>query len=337
MALFNLQEFLQEGSVITLRPGHLFVGWGPKKRFIDPLPSSFFLTDFFLRQSKPWFVHAQQQEMSVAELLETLGEAKAPPPLEWQNFYQAHFFKTVAHLQQLFQKQHLQKAVPYVFATVAQPMDPTRLVHTLHKGLSTSYGMIYGTWEEGQGLLGVTPELLFSQREGKLTSQALAGTGPKGHVQTPKNLWEHQLVINGIQEALSPFGHVRVGSTQEFDLPHLSHLSTPLEVEVQAPVPFKTLVHALHPTPALGAFPKPLGSKWLLNYNRTLPRFYYGAPMGFTHGGLDLAYVAIRNVQWGGSVMLLAAGCGVVPASSTAVEWEEIELKIDAIKRALGL
>lgn len=334
----NKEAFLRCGSVMTLSPGKLLVGWGAAKRASHPpTKGAFFFTDFFLTQKKPWICHAEQAECSVTELQELLGDAPDPPPISWENFYKKPFFKAFEELQLLLKSKKLLKGVPYAFETALAEMDSQRLHSCLQRALSATHGTVYGSWNETQGILGVTPELLFAQEGGKITSQALAGTGSKDTVQTPKNQVEHAIVIQGIVEALHSFGKVFVGSTHQIDLPHLSHLSTPIRLECITPPGFMDLIHALHPTPALGAFPNPLGKKWLLNYNHLLPRFYFGAPVGFLHKEQGRAFVAIRNMQWVKGVFAIGAGCGVVLESINAIEWAEIQLKIAAIKKTLGL
>lgn len=205
----------------------------------------------------------------------------------------------------------------------------------------------YGFWENGHGMLGATPELLFSLGEIKrhtLITMACAGTRglrsqPGSFMDDPKEVHEHQLVVDGIMESLAPFGKVTIGSMRVLHLPKLSHLLTPIEVELKQDADFNAIVKALHPTPALGAFPRKEGLEWLKSYQKQIDRKRYGAPVGYTRGNTNEAgcYVAIRNAQWNPEEIVIGAGCGVVKESLLDREWDEVKLKIQAIKEMLSL
>ena len=92
----------------------------------------------------------------------------------------------------------------------------------------------------------------------------------------------------------------------------------------------------MHPTPALGAFPRRPGMEWLKEYQQKIDRRRFGAPVGYAiEDAQAKCYVAIRNVQWTKNQMLLAAGCGIVATSQYDAEWAEIKLKLQAIKEML--
>ena len=101
-------------------------------------------------------------------------------------------------------------------------------------------------------------------------------------------------------------------------------MSHPIEVILEQPIDFKAATTALHPTPALGAFPKEAGFTWLENYNQQMPRGRYGAPVGCLLNNQATCIVAIRNVQWKGSQAKIGAGCGIVKESVLENEWNEI-------------
>ncbi|HEY4831978.1 MAG TPA: chorismate-binding protein, partial [Waddliaceae bacterium] len=97
---------------------------------------------------------------------------------------------------------------------------------------------------------------------------------------------------------------------------------------------FIEVVEMLHPTPALGAFPRILGKTWLMDYQTKMNRGRYGAPVGYYYPSKEEGecFVAIRNVQWVGPEAQIGAGCGIVAQSVFEQEWDEIQLKIQSIK-----
>lgn len=196
-------------------------------------------------------------------------------------------------------------------------------------------------------MLGGTPELLFNMdHDGEkmtISTMACAATCSKDEVEgfatDSKMLDEHNFVVQGILESLSPFGEVRKEKIQILELPTLCHFLTPMVVETEKNLEFEPLVRSLHPTPALGAYPKKQGMKWLAEYQNKIDRGRYGAPVGYYRPdtGKAACYVAIRNAQWSHDEIKIGAGCGVVPQSALESEWAEIQLKIQSIKDILAL
>jgi menaquinone-specific isochorismate synthase len=261
-----------------------------------------------------------------------------------------HFKKAFDDLFRLFQAGRLQKGVPYLFARSSNAMNEERLKNSLHRALTILNqrgGYLYGHWHLSSGVLGLTPELLFSHSEehpSKVHTMALAGTCPlseanEAFLKNEKERHEHQLVVHGIYASLKKLGTVKKGEMQLLKLSKLAHLMTPIEIDLFHSFDFDNLVKCLHPTPALGAFPLEEGREWLQGLQREIPRHFYGAPIGikYSKSGLSKCYVAIRNVQWDERGMRIGAGCGVVQESLFEKEWQEIQLKISSIREQLAL
>ena len=174
-----------------------------------------------------------------------------------------------------------------------------------------------------------------------LTTAAVAGTVKHENenllINDPKLKIEHDLVIEGILHSLSPFGEVDVGKTEILRLSHFSHAKTPIRVQLNRGDCIDALTRALHPTPALGAFPKENGSKWLKDYAIRQARGRYGAPVGLKIRDHFYCYVAIRNIQWTTNSAYLGVGGGVVQASNEQDEIEELALKFEATRTMLNV
>jgi isochorismate synthase EntC len=64
----------------------------------------------------------------------------------------------------------------------------------------------------------------------------------------------------------------------------------------------------------------------------------FGAPFGIEWpDGRAHVLVAIRNVQWSGTTVLLGAGAGLIAGSRLKAEWAELALKRASVKGMLGL
>ena len=143
--------------------------------------------------------------------------------------------------------------------------------------------------------------------------------------------------MDDIAGALTPLGTVTVGAREVLRLPGLAHLKTDIRVTVAESTPFTALVEALHPTAALGVFPRSAGLS-VLGQDGPHGRGRFGAPFGIEWpDGRASVLVAIRNVQWTGTTVLLGAGAGLIAESRLEAEWAELALKRATVKGMLGL
>ena len=205
-------------------------------------------------------------EFTLQEFRDLLKSAALPQPAHWILQKPEQFQKAFHELSKDLQAGRLKKAVPYLFAKSFDSMTKERLCNSLRRStaaLEKKAGYFYGQWNSEQGILGVTPELLFShsrQEPQTIHTMAVAGTSHpsqdlKAFFQNEKERHEHQLVVEGISQSLKPLGNVKVGAIQLLHLPRLVHLMTPIVLTLSEPFRFDSIVKHLHPTPALGAFP----------------------------------------------------------------------------------
>ncbi len=337
LALF-VEEYLRSGALISLGTQRLAIGWGKQQWLKTPTDFSFYFPDFFLGSEKPWLIFEHQRETTIEELLALLKPAPRVPKLSWKPADQLLFEWQCADLFQRMERGELQKGVPYASEKSETPFTPAHchssLIACLEKAQQKPLA-VYGFWNEHEGMLGATPELLFRQAGDTVETCAVAGTlTPKQEIDHKLKV-EHEIVVRAIVEALSPYGKVTASQTGLIPFSHLAHLKTP--IELHAKCSFEALVEALHPTPALGAFPKKPGALWLQEVQRLLDRRRYGAPAGLKRGEEGHCFVAIRNVQWNSTEGLLSAGCGFVAESDVEQEWQELQMKLKAMKEILGL
>lgn len=312
--------------------------------------------------------------------------------LDWQEPSPDQFAEVFSRISAAFADGTAQKAVPVVFATaeVTAPDDEAiaPLRRTLARALKPPSQLLraYGFWTTaqnedsrsgephrrqglvGEGLLGLSPEVLFRLTNTGLETMALAGTRrgvltsdeqASAFLNDPKEAHEHALVVADLRARLSRWGQVLTGPTGVMRLPTLSHLRTPLSVAFGGPEQaesrprFEDVARFLHPTPALGVAPRALGLEWMKSWDQAERRRRFGAPFGVSlrtpqGESLDECLVAIRNVQWQDGAVpgpdplrrrswLLGSGCGVVPQSEFENEWHELFAKREAVRRALDI
>lgn len=344
------QEFLKSGCALTTGSGKVWIGYGNVRCAAMPASGSLnvYAPDFLLEDSTPWRVYDDGFELDAEELVRLLDGVPGNGIIQWCAPNRQEFADAFDDVQAQIQSGTLLKAVPIVSRRAPGPLNLAHRAAALRRALSISASfpmMAYGFWTpNNEGMIGATPEILFEQSADRLVTMALAGTRPvdseRGSLlDDPKEMLEHRLVIDGIVSRLSPIGRVSCGRTSELRLPTLIHLHTPISLEPVAPIEFQEAVVALHPTPAIGAWPLEAGWKWLRSQGSARSRSRFGAPFGVVlpQGSDARCVVAIRNVQWTATESVIHAGCGVVGPSTLEREWHELSAKLSAIQQALGL
>ena len=202
----------------------------------------------------------------------------------------------------------------------------------------------------GTAFVGASPERLY-KREGRLvTSEAVAGTRPRGAssgddedlrdelLGSEKDRAEHGFVRVGIGEALRPLCkelEVEEG-VSEMKLASRRHLVSRVRARLREGVTDAEVLGALHPTPAVGGYP----SEGALEDIRELEPFdrgWWAGPVGWVGADAAEFAVGIRSGLVRGRTLALFSGAGIVAGSKPEEEWAEIEQKIEDFTGAFGL
>jgi isochorismate synthase EntC len=97
------------------------------------------------------------------------------------------------------------------------------------------------------------------------------------------------------------------------------------------------LVERLHPTPAVGGYPRREALRWIAR-SEPFDRGWYAAPVGWLDAAQDGEMaVAIRSAVVSDDRAALFAGCGIVAGSHPDDEYTETELKLRPMLTALGV
>ncbi len=236
-----------------------------------------------------------------------------------------------------------------VSLTAAEPFLVSLALERLRKNYPSA--TIFAIADGPKCFLGATPERLVRLCEGEVRTIALAGTFPRGRteeedarlgrelMESAKNRHEHAVVVQMLRSALSEVcNHVLVDDEPRLlKLPNVQHLYTPVlgRLADQGPASVLRLLKALHPTPALGGFPRQSALKWL-HENEGLERGWYAAPVGWVDSrGEGEFVVAIRSALVDGANARLFAGCGIMGDSDPEAEYTESCLKLRPMINAL--
>ncbi len=187
-------------------------------------------------------------------------------------------------------------------------------------------------------LMGHSPEALLRVRGSEVAVDVVAGTRlsgcKKSLLNSSKDLAEHGIVLDYVQNILAHYGAIQKTPRVEMDLGVLTHLYQC----VKASVPKKllgNLIQDLHPTPAICGFPKQNANLLIADLEQT-SRGWYGGIFGLSIGDtMDLA-VAIRGLLLTDTTCVAQVGAGIVAASDPVQEWQELNTKLHSVVSQLG-
>lgn len=225
---------------------------------------------------------------------------------------------------------------------------PLRALNALRGRYPDCYAFSAGNGA-GASFIGASPERLAAAAEGRLRTEALAGSAPRGRtaaedaafarqlLHSDKDGREQGLVLDSILRRLAKAGVATVapGRPRVRQLPNVQHLCTPVEATLAPDADFLRIVGELHPTPAVGGTPREAA----VAHQRELEPFdrglYAGALGWVDHRGGGEFFVGIRSALMNGDTARLYAGAGIVEGSDPAAELAETELKMRALREAL--
>ncbi|MEO8744210.1 MAG: isochorismate synthase [Candidatus Dormibacter sp.] len=205
------------------------------------------------------------------------------------------------------------------------------------------------TGADGTAFAGASPELLIRRSGDRAYAQPMAGSVARGVTEaederlarqlegSTKDAVEHRIVSQFVVEALGPFStSVTSRPPEVVRFTNIQHLATAVTADLESPAAdVLQLAAALHPTPAVGGWPRGAADV-LIDELEGMERGWYAGAVGWMDGRGDGEFaVALRcGLLWEDGARLYA-GVGVMPDSDPARELEETELKFKALLTAL--
>ncbi|MEL6927710.1 MAG: isochorismate synthase [Cyanobacteria bacterium J06600_6] len=200
----------------------------------------------------------------------------------------------------------------------------------------------------GQNFVGASPERLLSVQNQQLVTDALAGSAPRGGNNTEdlhlanlllknrKEKREHHAVRNFVIERLKGIGlKPQQLPLQILKLSNIQHLWTPIYGHLPAEIEPLEIVELLHPTPAVAGVSTQSACE-KIRYHEKCDRSLYAAPLGWVdYEGNCEFIVGIRSALIDGNMARLYAGAGIVSGSNPDKEFDEVQLKLQSLLKAL--
>ncbi|AZI58748.1 isochorismate synthase [Nakamurella antarctica] len=205
------------------------------------------------------------------------------------------------------------------------------------------------------GLVGATPEMLLRRRGLRISSRVLAGTAwsdragahtagtvATGLLASSKDLAEHAYAVDSVASVLGAVSaDLQVpGAPRALPLANLTHLATDitgtLPAESDGPsTSALALAAALHPSAAVGGFPKDV-ARGLIRELEPMERGRYAAPVGWMNAAGEGEFaIALRCAEISGNTVRMMAGCGIMADSDPEKEAREAQIKMIPVRDAL--
>lgn len=230
-----------------------------------------------------------------------------------------------------------------------EDLDPLLLIEKL-KARTPGCFHFYFEPEDGVAFLGASPERLYRREGRSIKSEAVAGTRPRGELaadddelgqellSSAKDLAEHSYVRVSIEEKLGALCEVLEvdGRASEMKLARGRHLVSRVRGTLREGVTDTDVLRALHPTPAVGGYPREKAIQ-AIRGAETFDRGWYAGPVGWVGSDAAEFAVGIRSGLARGRELALFSGAGIVAGSVPDEEWAEIEHKIGDFTRVFGL
>ena len=205
------------------------------------------------------------------------------------------------------------------------------------------------TGSDGTAFVGASPELLVRRSGTRALAQPMAGSVARGMTdadddrlahqleESVKDRSEHRLVADFVVDALRPFSEtVSARAPEVVRFTNIQHLATTVAADLRAPAADALeLAAALHPTPAVGGWPR-AAADTLIDELEAMERGWYAGAVGWidSRGDGEFALGLRCGLRWEDGARLYA-GVGVMPDSDAARELDETELKFKALLTAL--
>ena len=199
--------------------------------------------------------------------------------------------------------------------------------------------------------MGATPERLYFRNKDELKCEAIAGTTKRSLdpeldikrgeelLASAKNIKEHQYVIDSILEA---FDNLKIDTSKLntnnvglVKLKRIQHLIKRFNCRLDESVTDFDLVDNLHPTAAVGGYPKQDIRTHIYDFEN-FDRGWYAAPIGWISKESAEFAVAIRSGLVSNDRLHLYSGAGIIADSQPELEWDEIETKISNFLKTLS-
>lgn len=195
---------------------------------------------------------------------------------------------------------------------------------------------IYFYYIKNQAWIGASPELIGRTSKGQFTTISLAGTTNTALPNfTAKEKEEQGIVSSFMEDVLIKYnGTVHRNKTQALAFGTLSHLVDEYSTQIADPNDFANLIEQIHPSPALGGFPKESSLAQIASLEPIQREWYCGHSI-LVEDEEQYAYAHIRCAKLSENQTIYYAGAGITRDSDAEMEYMETKNKINILKKII--
>lgn len=235
-------------------------------------------------------------------------------------------------------------------------INPSPFMYYLKFGPSASHSTMSSDRigsGQGQKIIGASPELLFSLRDGEMTTRPLAGTIKRGKNKTedqelartllndPKERAEHNMLVDMHRNDIgkvAQFGTVKVRDLMTVKrFSYVQHISSEVVGIISSKENMFSALASNFPMGTVSGTPKVETIK-IIDLNESDARGPYGGGVGhFGFNGDCTFALTLRSLFISRNYAYTQTSGGIVYDSKPAKEYGEIQRKSAAMKKALGL
>ena len=233
--------------------------------------------------------------------------------------------------------------------TASAPLHPLPMLNGLRQRFPDCYSFSFAQGR-GPSFIGASPERLVRVSQGRIETEALAGSIRRGAgasedaalgaalLRSEKDCREHRDVLDDIVTRLNPLGLKPEfpAQPQVRRLANVQHLHTPVQAALPENTRLLDVLAAMHPTPAVGGSPRDAAVARIRELEG-FPRGLYAGALGWLNarGGGEF-FVGIRSALINGASARVYSGAGIVAGSTPEKEFAETELKFKAMLEAFA-
>lgn len=191
---------------------------------------------------------------------------------------------------------------------------------------------VYFFIKEGKCWMGAFSEILgkFNKKNSQFETMSLAGTISVNDNWTKKEIEEQKPVTNFIRNVLGKFSeNMDQSETYDHVSGNIKHLRTDFKAQITQEN-LENIISELHPTPAVCGIPKDLCQNAIEQFEKYPRKLYAGYIKVETEEYIQY-FVNLRCAEFFKNAALIYVGGGITAESSVEKEWQETELKAEAI------
>lgn len=258
--------------------------------------------------------------------------------LNFKEDYQNEYVQKLTQVISFIKKNSLPKLVISRRKLIDLESSAINLSQTF-LNLCDSYpnAFVYFLIEEGKCWLGAFSELLgrFDKSTSQFETMSLAGTISVNENWTHKEIDEQQPVTDFISSVLKNYSeHVEKSDTCDHISGNIKHLRNDFQAKIKVQ-DLEKVIAELHPTPAVCGIPKEQCAQAIERFEDHPRSFYAGYIKVETEETIQY-FVNLRCAQFFNNAALVYVGGGITADSNPDKEWQETEMKAEAILNNLS-